>query len=84
MTERRSPFGRSAVPRNRRDLYTVQLECGDQITSRNPPLNNRTTYVCQAAKGHGYRVRWVSYISGSMGFARDNPDIDVTGEGETA
>jgi hypothetical protein len=56
-------------------LIKVILQCGDQITSRNSPLNKRTTYVCPAGNGHGYNVRWVSYTT-AQGFTKINPAIE--------
>jgi hypothetical protein len=63
---------RTAVSR-----ITVTLVCGDQITAKNPPLHNKTTYICEARRGHGYNVRWASYENQNTGFIKHNPDPDI-------
>lgn len=45
------------------DKVKVVLECGDQITANNPPMNGKTTYACPAGLGHGYRLSWIEFQS---------------------
>lgn len=67
----------SGQPRGNRTLITVQLSCGDQVTSRNPPLHGKTTYICPANRGHGYKVTWTKYTMAN-GFTRENPAAPET------
>lgn len=57
----------------RRGLIKVALGCGDQVTVRNPPLNNKSTYICVAGKGHGYSQPWHSYTVAASGITSVNP-----------
>ena len=61
--------------RYERDLYTVTLVCGDQITVRNPPLTTKATYICEAGLGHGYTLRWQRYHNHASDLERINPDL---------
>lgn len=56
---------------SQRGLVMVALACGDQITARNPPLHNKTTYICPANRGHGYKVAWKRCTSSDH--TRHNP-----------
>lgn len=63
------------------DRYKIILACGDQITAKNPPLNFKSVYGCEAGKGHGYNVKWVSMVT-PAGFTRENPTIPAQPTGE--
>lgn len=54
-----------------RSRVTVVLACGHQITSKNPPLNNKTKYGCPAKCG--YQVPWVKYTSHASNLTAVNP-----------
>lgn len=60
----------------KRGLVTITLECGDQVTARNPPLNNKTRYSCPAVRNGGsdcgYNVRWVKYQHYGSSTGHDN------------
>lgn len=58
--------------RQTRSLVTITLVCGDQVTARNQPLSEKSTYHCPANKGHGYVVRWARYQSNVTGHERVN------------
>lgn len=74
--------GRRSMPILPQKLVTVKLACGDQITAKNPPLSSKSVYGCEAGKGHGYSVRWVSYTNNSSEITRQNPDfVPSTREG---
>ena len=61
----------------KRGLVKITLECGDQITARNPPLNDRAKYMCVAGKGCSYNQQWVSYQNHGSGRRTDNPLIEA-------
>ncbi len=56
-----------------RDLIAITLTCGHQVTARNSPLHNKSTYVCTAGKGCGYTLPWVSYRSYASELTHENP-----------
>ncbi|MFJ5122342.1 hypothetical protein [Kitasatospora sp. NPDC088548] len=49
-------FGRPDAP------VRITLSCGCTIRARLPPIGTNGTYGCRSALGHGYRLRWTSWI----------------------
>lgn len=58
---------------HKRGLVTITLKCGDQITTRDAPLNNKATFACQAGRGCGYTLGWVRYDSHCSHVVHENP-----------
>jgi hypothetical protein len=64
-----------------RQFTTVTLICGHQITGRNPPLNERSKYICTGIGGDGkrcgYNIGWRSYVNHPGSIRTDNPLVEV-------
>ena len=54
-------------------LVKIVLKCGDQVTARNTPLNNKSKYSCVAGKGHSYNQLWTSYTRMGSSVVCENP-----------
>jgi hypothetical protein len=61
--------------RSMRSRVTVVLDCGHQITAKNPPLNSKSKYVCPARCG--YQVPWSNYTSHASNLTAVNPLKDA-------
>lgn len=61
----------------KRGLVVIALPCGDQITARNPPMNNRTRYMCTAGKGHSYNQMWARHKAHGSETWNDNPLVEA-------
>lgn len=50
----------------------VQLECGCGILLRDTPFRDSAKFGCSSGKGHGYNLRWVSWVNMQTGASNDN------------
>lgn len=62
--------GRWSSP-NREYPVKVTLECGCTTKKRDRPMPNERL-ICHGT-GHGYRLRWTSYVEGDV--SHENPNI---------
>lgn len=72
--ERRAPH----PDMRRRCLVKIVLQCGCQLTARNPPQHNRSKYICplEYPDRHGYSVMWRSYQIFGSPIEKPNPLVD--------